>query len=132
MGSEERINLVLDIINIGKIQIQAMRINAPRTLERLLRIIPFSSRAIKRGVTLTFTSELKAGPENTRNSFVRGDFSLDPSSGNMILHLAENQGQRKMNFIGTVTDGLEIVDSISLTNSVVLKSEDSVQGSVVY
>jgi len=124
MSTVETKLLDINIMTLGKFTARLDRINAPLTIQRLMKALPLKGRVLKQGTMLVMPTGLKVRPESPRGVFSRGDLSIDPSSANLSIHLEnDSQSRREENYLGRIQE--EIVTKGMLLSSGILIKEHS-------
>ncbi|OLS28567.1 MAG: hypothetical protein HeimC2_06240 [Candidatus Heimdallarchaeota archaeon LC_2] len=108
-------------MDIGDFPLLIFGNHCPRTFDAIINELPIKSRGLKKSGKFIITTQIKTKMENEKSSFLEGDVSLDPSSGNISVHLTNNDISKNENYIGKIDD-LDGFEKIKLGKGVVLSN----------
>jgi hypothetical protein len=111
----------LKILNLGEFEVKLHRVDAPKTIDRMWQALPLNGRAIKQGDRLIMPTELNTSKERLRTEFKRGDLSLDPSSGNLTIHIGNNKVESGENYLGKIEEQFN-TERMPLTSTVLISA----------
>lgn len=120
MGEVEY-SLILDLFNLGICKIQINKSHCPRTVSAIEKILPIQSRGLKRSGKFTINTNLKTRSENQKQAFSQGEIGVDPSSGNLIIFLDDQDLDKPQNLLGKIDD-LDKITLVKLSQGLEIKS----------
>ena len=125
MSNVEKKILDINMFSLGEYQIECFRINAPLSIQALMKSLPLKGRALKQGDRLIMATSLKIRPEKPTERFEKGDISIDPSSGNISIHLVKGSTTpTKENLLGTITTELE-TKNMPISTGILIKETEN-------
>ncbi|MGQ9759185.1 MAG: cyclophilin-like fold protein [Candidatus Methanomethylicaceae archaeon] len=86
---------------------ELIRILAPRTIEALVKEIPFSSKAFLWKEEIYFETPVSVGPEKPKSSVQPGDIAYWPPGKAFCIFYGKSQPYSPVNLIGRVLTELE-------------------------
>lgn len=86
---------------------ELIQILAPRTIEALLKAIPFSSKAFLWKEEIYFETPVSVGPEKPKSSVQPGDLAYWPPGKALCIFYGKSQPYSPVNLIGRVLTELE-------------------------
>lgn len=126
--SVETVELLIKLVDHGILIAEIDRVLSPITTERLSRkltqsnIIRTSARYYPGGKDyLMIRVNIKKGIEKPTEELNKGDFAYDPASDSLIISLKDGKTKMKVNKLGTITRGLEKIDTVERGCGVLLK-----------
>ena len=120
------VQLTIVIESNEPLLIEVERVQAPRTIDAFLDILPFHARGIKRENKLIFNlpSKLRIPPEGRTTRFDPGDMSINPSSGNITIHLTEDVNSNRDNLLGKIQGEIAFFSELGLSSSIVIERHE--------
>lgn len=124
MSTVEKKVVIIKILKLKAYQAEFPRIYSPLTLQHLMQALPLKGTAMKKDSRLILPTDLKIRPEKPRSKFEKGQVSIDPSSGNLSIHLEAGKVQPAENFLGSITEEFDPT-SLGLTTGILIKEVES-------
>lgn len=90
---------------------------APRTVERILAKLPFTSKVVKRGNQLNVTVNIKMGKEKEAIKAKKGDIGYWPMSDTLSIFLEDAAPYGGISIIGTITSNLDALVNLRMGTS---------------
>ena len=79
------------------------RINAPSSIAQLMQKLPIRARGFVQGTRLVIPNQLSVRPEHPQTTFSKGEVSVEPSSGNVSIHLQDTELEKAENLLGKIS-----------------------------
>ena len=109
----------LELADAGEIQAELTRILSPITISRLIKEIFENKQIITRGrffiggrKYFMISLNIKKGAEKAVNELSKGDVAYDPSSDSLMIALVDGKTRMKVNKLGCVISGLEVLEKV--------------------
>jgi len=124
MSTVEKKVVTINILKLKSYRAELPRIYSPLTLQHIMQALPLKGTAMKKGTRLVLPTELKVRPEKPRSDFEKGQLSIDPSSGNISIHLQSGEIQPAENYLGSIIDDFD-PSSLGLTTGILIKEVET-------
>jgi len=119
--SSETYNINFELIGIGNVQANIMRILSPLTIQRFISKIPMSALGrffIGGRDYFMIPIGVKKGLEKQINSVSKGDIVYEADSDSLMVCLVDGTTKMNVSKMGIITGGLELFEKIKRSNSV--------------
>ena len=98
----------------GFVKAEVFRHLSPKTLNEVLRKIPFQGRITKfEDSFVYFNSGVIVGVEKSRSEFSKGDIAFLAANSSVCFFLKDCNIGRPMNLLGRVVEGFEFIEKAS-------------------
>ncbi|MBS7647299.1 MAG: cyclophilin-like fold protein [Candidatus Bathyarchaeia archaeon] len=117
MGIEEtpeisRIKVKLIIEGLGEAEGELIRHLAPRTVDMVVRKLPFEGRAALWKEEVYFEIPVKMGEEKAKSTVEKGTIAFWPMGSALCIFYGESQPYSPVNIIGKITRNLELFSKV--------------------
>lgn len=114
MESEEisRVKIKFIIEGLGEAEGELIRHLAPRTVEMIVRKLPFEGRAAIWKEEVYFEIPVKMGEEKAKNVVEKGTIAFWPMGSALCIFYGESQPYSPVNVLGKVTKNLELFGKV--------------------
>ena len=119
MKSANLKKIQVKIVGLGIYTGELIRTQAPISVQNFSNALPIKGRGFLQETRLILANSLKARPEGVITNFAKGDISLDPSSGNISIFLADTTLDHPENHLGQIK---EMGDTTGLTSTAIIIS----------
>ena len=112
-GAEiSRIKIRFTIEGLGEAEGELVRHLAPRTVDMIVRKLPFEGRAALWGEEVYFEIPVKMGEEKAKRTVERGTIAFWPMESALCIFYGETQPYSSVNVLGRITKNLEIFSKV--------------------
>ncbi|MEM0058368.1 MAG: cyclophilin-like fold protein [Candidatus Bathyarchaeia archaeon] len=112
-GAEiSRIKIRFTIEGLGEAEGELVRHLAPRTVDMIVRKLPFEGRAALWGEEVYFEIPVKMGEEKAKRTVERGTIAFWPMGSALCIFYGETQPYSSVNVLGRITKNLEIFSKV--------------------
>lgn len=112
-GAEiSRIKIRFTIEGLGEAEGELVRHLAPRTVDMIVRKLPFEGRAALWGEEVYFEIPVKMGEEKAKRTVERGTIAFWPMGSALCIFYGETQPYSPVNVLGKITKNLEIFSKV--------------------
>jgi len=109
MKSEvSRIPVRFIIENMGEVEGEFIRHLAPRTVDNMVRKLPFEGRAAIWKEEVYFEIPVKIGEENPKPTVSKGTIAYWPMGNALCIFFGESQPYSPVNIVGIIVKNLEL------------------------
>ncbi|MEM3769813.1 MAG: cyclophilin-like fold protein [Candidatus Bathyarchaeia archaeon] len=116
MGSEEdeisRVKIKFIIEGLGEAEGELIRHLAPRTVDMIVRKLPFEGRAAIWKEEVYFEIPVKMGEEKAKATVEKGTIAFWPMGSALCIFYGESQPYSPVNVLGKVTKNLELFSKV--------------------
>ena len=116
MGNEEtgisRIKIKFIIEGLGESEGEFIRHLAPRTVDMVVRKLPFEGRAALWKEEVYFEIPVKMGEEKAKSTIEKGAIAFWPMGSALCIFYGESQPYSPVNVLGKVTKNLEVFSKV--------------------
>jgi len=116
MGNEEtgisRIKIKFIIEGLGEAEGEFIRHLAPRTVDMVVRKLPFEGRAALWKEEVYFEIPVKMGEEKAKSTVEKGAIAFWPMGSALCIFYGESQPYSPVNVLGKVTKNLEVFSKV--------------------
>jgi len=116
MGNEEtgisRIKIKFIIEGLGEAEGEFIRHLAPRTVDMVVRKLPFEGRAALWKEEVYFEIPVKMGEEKAKSTIEKGAIAFWPMGSALCIFYGESQPYSPVNVLGKVTKNLEVFSKV--------------------
>ncbi len=121
----ENIKISIQFVGQGELTAEIERHKSPQTLHKLIRRMPFKARGrfyIRNDkIFMAHNIGLKAGPEKAKvEELKKGDVVYEPQQDAVLIALESGSTPTIVNFLGSVTEGKDLLDKEKLRNGLVM------------
>ncbi|MEM2537364.1 MAG: cyclophilin-like fold protein [Candidatus Bathyarchaeia archaeon] len=107
-----RIKIRFTIEGLGEAEGELVRHLAPRTVDMIVRKLPFEGRAALWGEEVYFEIPVKMGEEKAKRTVERGTIAFWPMGSALCIFYGETQPYSSVNVLGRITKNLEIFSKV--------------------
>jgi len=107
-----RIPIKLIIADVGEVEGEFIRYLAPRTVDAIVRRLPFEGRVALWKEEVYFEIPVKIGEEKAKSKVEKGDLAFWPMGNALCIFYGESQPYSPVNIIGKVTKNLELIKHV--------------------
>ena len=107
-----RIKIRFTIEGLGEAEGELVRHLAPRTVDMIVRKLPFEGRAALWGEEVYFEIPVKMGEEKAKRTVERGTIAFWPMESALCIFYGETQPYSSVNVLGRITKNLEIFSKV--------------------
>jgi len=111
-SSVSRIPIKLIISTVGEAEGELIRHLAPRTVDAIVKKLPFEGRAALWKEEVYFEIPVKMGEEKARSKVEKGDLAFWPMGNSLCIFYGESQPYSPVNIVGKVTKNLELFERV--------------------
>ncbi len=110
---------------IGEAEGELIRINAPRTVEKIIECLPVNEIAkIYKNAEVYIDLPIKMGQEKSTKEVEKGDIAFWPMGSALCIFFEKIEPYSPVNIVGRITKGLELFSKVTLgTNISIQKIE---------
>jgi uncharacterized protein len=120
-GTVSRLPIILEIANKGFAQCEMIRHLSPLSIASIIKHLPLQDRIHKIAQDIVYINTgLTIGAEKPRTHFKRGDIAYMTSSASICIFVKDSI-VNQMNPIGIVNSNLELLESTSAGDIMILK-----------
>jgi hypothetical protein len=123
--SFSRVPLQINVLGKGKLSGEIIRHLAPSTSGTIIRRGKISGRVTLEPDSVVILTNIKVGPEKSKNHFAAGDIAFLPLNGALCIFLADAETLRPMNHVGRVTSDASLLKKIGRGDTIVLEVEEA-------
>ena len=96
---------------------------SPVTLTKIQRSIPITGRVNWYETNFVYIlTSVTTGEEKSRKEFKRGDIAFMPSGSMICFFLKDTRSYKPMNLLGTISQGMEVLDSCRRGESIDIRT----------
>jgi hypothetical protein len=103
-----RVPIKITLGEIGTIEGEFIRFQAPRTAESILRAMPFKGRAAFRKEEVYFEIPIKLGSEKPMKKVSKGTIAYWPLGNAICFFFGESQPYSPVSVIGEMTENIDL------------------------
>jgi len=107
-----RIKIRFTIEGLGEAEGELVRHLAPKTVDMIVRKLPFEGRAALWGEEVYFEIPVKMGEEKAKRTVERGTIAFWPMGSALCIFYGETQPYSSVNVLGRITKNLEIFSKV--------------------
>jgi hypothetical protein len=116
MGNEEagisRIKIKFIIEGLGEAEGELIRHLAPRTVDMVVRKLPFEGRAALWKEEVYFEIPVKMGEEKAKSTVEKGTIAFWPMGSALCIFYGESQPYSPVNILGKIIKNLEVFSKV--------------------
>ncbi len=100
---------------------------SPSTMAKIQRSVPMAGRINHYEQNFAYIlTNVVAGEEKSRQDFKRGDVTFMPSGSMICIFLQDTRSYKPMNYLGTLTSGIEVLENARRGDTLEIQSIESV------
>jgi hypothetical protein len=107
-----RIKIKFIIEGLGEAEGELIRHLAPRTVDMVVRKLPFEGRAALWKEEIYFEIPVKMGEEKAKSTVEKGTIAFWPMGSALCIFYGESQPYSPVNVLGKVTKNLEVFSKV--------------------
>jgi len=111
-SSVSRIPIKFIIATVGEGEGELIRHLAPRTVDAIVKKLPFEGRAALWKEEVYFEIPVKMGEEKAKSKVAKGDLAFWPMGNSLCIFYGESQPYSPVNIVGKVTKNLELFERV--------------------
>ena len=111
-SSVSRIPIKFIIATVGEVEGELIRHLAPRTVDAIVKKLPFEGRAALWKEEVYFEIPVRMGEEKARSKVEKGDLTFWPMGNALCIFYGESQPYSPVNIVGRVTRNLELFECV--------------------
>jgi len=111
-SSVSRIPIKFIIATVGDVEGELIRHLAPRTVDAIVKKLPFEGRAALWKEEVYFEIPVKMGEEKAKSKVEKGDLTFWPMGNALCIFYGKSQPYSPVNIVGKVTKNLELFERV--------------------
>jgi len=111
-SSVSRIPIKFIIATVGEVEGELIRHLAPRTVDAIVKKLPFEGRAALWKEEVYFEIPVRMGEEKAKSKVEKGDLAFWPMGNALCIFYGETQPYSPVNIVGKVTKNLELFERV--------------------
>jgi len=111
-SSVSRIPIKFIIATVGEVEGELIRHLAPRTVDAIVKKLPFEGRAALWKEEVYFEIPVRMGEEKARSKVEKGDLAFWPMGNALCIFYGDSQPYSPVNIVGKVTKNLELFERV--------------------
>jgi hypothetical protein len=119
--SVSRIHIRFVVEGVGKAEGELVRIRSPRTVDAIVRGLPFEGRAALWQEEIYFDIPVKMGNEKASPTVEKGALAYWPMGNAFCIFWGETQPYSPVNIIGKVTKSLELFERVKRGTKIIIE-----------
>jgi len=109
-SSVSRISIKFILATVGEAEGELIRHLAPRTVDAIVKKLPFEGRAALWKEEVYFEIPVRMGEEKARSKVEKGDLTFWPMGNALCIFYGDSQPYSPVNIVGKVTKNLELFE----------------------
>ena len=114
--SRIKIKIRFLISGLGEAEGELVRFSAPRSIDAILRKLPFEGRAALYKEEVYFEIPVKLGIEKAKSTVEEGTLAFWPMGSALCIFFGKSQPYSPVNILGKITSNLELFKQVTSSN----------------
>lgn len=113
-----RIKIRFLITGLGKAEGELVRFLAPRSIDAIIRKLPFEGRAALWKEEVYFEIPVKLGKEKAKSTVDEGTIAFWPMGSALCIFFGQSQPYSPVSILGKITENLQLFEQVKSGNTI--------------